>query len=165
MAVRRPRSAFACRIDACLKHNPAHKPVADGLMSEDCHLVGGTAPDRASPARGGSADREIPAASQRSSSRCSDSTSTSSGNWEDDDDRASLVRLCLQRASADPTTTVLIGDTPADVKGARVNGVRVIAIASGSSNESDLRSAGAEVVLPDLTDTERVVRLFGRLLA
>jgi phosphoglycolate phosphatase len=78
---------------------------------------------------------------------------------DDNDTRAELVRLSLQRAKATAGETVLIGDTPADVEAAHDNGVRVIAIASGRSDELILRRAGADVVLPDLGDTELLVKL------
>ncbi|GAA3838404.1 haloacid dehalogenase-like hydrolase [Streptomyces coacervatus] len=78
---------------------------------------------------------------------------------EDDDTRAELVRLSLQRAGATAADSVLIGDTPADVEGAHANGVRVIAVASGRSNESTLQAEGAEAVLSDLRDTEVLVKL------
>ncbi|WP_328766941.1 HAD family hydrolase [Streptomyces sp. NBC_00286] len=78
---------------------------------------------------------------------------------EDDDTRAELVRLSLQRAQATAAEAVLIGDTPADVEGAHANGVRVIAVASGRSDEAALRDTGAEVVLSDLGDAELLVKL------
>ncbi|MET7486737.1 HAD hydrolase-like protein [Streptomyces sp. NPDC005538] len=78
---------------------------------------------------------------------------------EEGDERASLVRLSLQRANESSADAVLIGDTPADVEGAHANGVRVIAVASGRSDEALLRSAGAEVVLSDLHDRELLVKL------
>jgi phosphoglycolate phosphatase len=78
---------------------------------------------------------------------------------EDNDVRAALVRLSLQRADARPEDAVLIGDTPADVEGAHANGVRVIAVASGRSDETALRGTGAEVVLPGLCDTELLTKL------
>ncbi|MDX3523344.1 HAD family hydrolase [Streptomyces scabiei] len=78
---------------------------------------------------------------------------------EDDDVRAELVRISLQRANATATDAMLIGDTPADIEGAHANGVRVIAVATGRSNENVLREAGAEVVLPDLQDAELLVKL------
>lgn len=78
---------------------------------------------------------------------------------EDNENRADLVRVALQRAGTDPASAVLIGDTPADIEGAHANRVRVIAVASGRSDQDILRAAGADAVLPDLTDTALVVQL------
>ncbi|MGW7207596.1 HAD family hydrolase [Streptomyces sp. NPDC054837] len=82
------------------------------------------------------------------------------GAYGDDNDiRAELVKLALRRADTTAEDAVLIGDTPADVEGAHANGVRVIAVASGRSDEAVLRNAGAEVVLSDLRDAELLVKL------
>lgn len=78
---------------------------------------------------------------------------------EDNEVRADLVRLALQRAGTAARDAVLIGDTPADVEAAIATDVPVIAVASGRSEEAALRAAGAEVVLPDLADTALLVKL------
>ncbi|WP_405905670.1 MULTISPECIES: HAD family hydrolase [unclassified Streptomyces] len=78
---------------------------------------------------------------------------------EESDVRADLVRLSLHRANVSPSEAVLIGDTPADVDGAHANGVRVVAVASGRSDEATLRGTGAESVLSDLRDLELLVKL------
>lgn len=78
---------------------------------------------------------------------------------EDDDARAGLVRICLERSGTAPADALLVGDTPADVEGAHANGVRVVAVATGKSDEAGLRAAGADVVLPDLLDANRLVGL------
>jgi phosphoglycolate phosphatase len=54
---------------------------------------------------------------------------------------------------------VLLGDTPNDVRAAITAGAHVIGIATGKSNSDDLTSAGAPVVLADLTDPDRTTRL------
>src|SRR5947209_1378623 len=54
--------------------------------------------------------------------------------------------------------TVLVGDTPRDVTAALTNGVRIIAVATGSYSADDLRAAGAPFVLEDLNDCAAVVR-------
>jgi phosphoglycolate phosphatase-like HAD superfamily hydrolase len=56
-----------------------------------------------------------------------------------------------------PGDTVLVGDTPLDVAAGREGGARVVAVATGTSDERELRTAGADAVLPDLRDTERVL--------
>lgn len=80
----------------------------------------------------------------------------------DDPVRANLVEIARQRASQkyrlpfNETSTVLIGDTPSDIKTARQGGARIIAVASGQSDVAELRAAGAEIVLSDLADTARL---------
>lgn len=78
-------------------------------------------------------------------------------------ERPPLVGLAQKRAEAKfgerftEHSTVLIGDTPNDVVAGHQGGARVVAVATGSSDETALRAAGAELVLPDLTETEAVV--------
>ena len=75
----------------------------------------------------------------------------------DSDTRSDLVDIARQRAtqrtgiSFGPDTTVLIGDTPADVTAALDGDARIIAVASGSFSADDLAAAGARSVLADLT--------------
>ena len=56
------------------------------------------------------------------------------------------------------TATVLVGDTPLDVAAARVTGARAVAVATGGTSAEKLAESGADVVLPDLTDTSAVLR-------
>lgn len=84
---------------------------------------------------------------------------------DDHADRAELVAIARKRATQQldtqfsPDDTVLIGDTPRDVAASLTAGVQVIAVASGKSSVKDLRAAGAEMVLADLTDTDELVQL------
>jgi phosphoglycolate phosphatase len=55
-------------------------------------------------------------------------------------------------------STVYIGDSTRDVEAARVGGARSVAVATGRSTEADLHAAGADIVLPDLTDVTAVIR-------
>jgi phosphoglycolate phosphatase len=83
--------------------------------------------------------------------------------------RSELVHLARRRAAqaygADfgGTATVLIGDTPLDVRAALATGARAIAVATGQFSMADLAAsaegaaAGTVVVLPDLSDTAAVV--------
>ena len=59
--------------------------------------------------------------------------------------------------------TVYIADSGRDVEAARIGGARSVAVASGRSTAGELRDAGADVVLDDLTDTEAVVRAVDHL--
>jgi phosphoglycolate phosphatase len=77
--------------------------------------------------------------------------------------RAELVPVARQEAQATygadfgGAATVLVGDTPLDVEAALATGARAVAVATGSFGAADLLAAGAHVVLPDLTDTPRVL--------
>lgn len=79
-------------------------------------------------------------------------------------ERPPLVGLARERASRkygdpfDAAHTVVIGDTPHDVRAGHHGGARVVAVSTGASDEAALRAAGAELVLADLRDTDRVVR-------
>ena len=77
--------------------------------------------------------------------------------------RAELVPVARQAAGAaygadfGGRSTVLVGDTPLDVAAALATGARAVGVATGSFAAADLAAAGAHVVLPDLTDTARVL--------
>jgi phosphoglycolate phosphatase len=77
--------------------------------------------------------------------------------------RAELVAVARREASRvyggdfSGSSTVLVGDTPLDVEAALATGARAVAVATGSYPAADLAAAGAHVVLPDLTDTARVL--------
>jgi phosphoglycolate phosphatase-like HAD superfamily hydrolase len=53
--------------------------------------------------------------------------------------------------------TVLVGDTPFDIGAAVVTGARAVGVATGGFSVAELARAGADAVLPDLTDTDRVL--------
>jgi phosphoglycolate phosphatase-like HAD superfamily hydrolase len=77
--------------------------------------------------------------------------------------RAELVAVARRAAGraygADfsGSSTILVGDTPLDVEAALATGARAVGVATGSYSAAELTAAGAEVVLPDLTDTARVL--------
>lgn len=82
--------------------------------------------------------------------------------WEHAE-RARLVpvaRLAAgQRHDADFSgrATVLVGDTPLDVRAALATDAAAVAVATGSYTADDLWEAGAHAVLADLSDTATVV--------
>lgn len=57
--------------------------------------------------------------------------------------------------------TVIIGDTLRDVGTARAAGARAIAVATGTVSAAELAAAGADIVLPDLADTDAVLKAIG----
>jgi phosphoglycolate phosphatase len=83
----------------------------------------------------------------------------------DDDIRANLVGFARRRAEEQlgqrfgTDRIVLIGDTPNDVHAALTNGVRMVAVATGSDTRDDLLSAGAAIVLDDLADTDALTSI------
>jgi phosphoglycolate phosphatase len=92
---------------------------------------------------------------------------------DDAPDRNGLLPKALARVRAcggpdlPPSHSIIIGDTPLDIACAQAGGARSIAVATGSHSILELRAAGADVVLEDLSDTARVVALltsttFGR---
>ena len=85
--------------------------------------------------------------------------------------KGTLLRVAKERASSKhgvsfgDDATVYIADSPRDVDAARIGGARSLAVASGRATAAELRDAGADAVLPDLTDTAGLIALIGRLTA
>lgn len=83
--------------------------------------------------------------------------------------KATLLQVAQNRAAArygapfTAATTVLIGDSPRDVQAARIGGAAMIAVASGRATAAELAEAGADIVLPDLTNPAEVVAAVARL--
>jgi phosphoglycolate phosphatase-like HAD superfamily hydrolase len=66
-----------------------------------------------------------------------------------------LVRLAIRRARKENWISraghiSLIGDHPNDVRAARANGIRAIAVATGLVPIEELRTHSPDVLLPDL---------------
>jgi phosphoglycolate phosphatase len=88
------------------------------------------------------------------------------GAFSDDAaDRNALVPIARQRAETYDVPreaidrAIVIGDTPHDIACAHVAGATCIAVATGGHTMEELRAAGADVVLADLSDTEKVLKL------
>jgi phosphoglycolate phosphatase-like HAD superfamily hydrolase len=85
--------------------------------------------------------------------------------------RGSLLLLVKSQAAAkygSPVTdksVVYIADTIRDVEAAATGGARCIAVATGRAMVPELREAGADLVLPDLSDTNQVIAAIDRLTA
>lgn len=65
--------------------------------------------------------------------------------------------LDLRGTAFDPADIVLVGDTPLDVAAALEGGARAVGVATGPYDTGELRHAGADAVLEDLSDLERVL--------
>jgi phosphoglycolate phosphatase len=88
------------------------------------------------------------------------------GAFSDDHfDRNELVPIAKSRAetydipAAAIERVIVIGDTPHDIECARVAGATSIAVATGGFTMTQLKDAGADEVLRDLSDTQHVVSL------
>lgn len=82
----------------------------------------------------------------------------------DDAHRPALVAVAQRRAgdryagSFHKGNTVIVGDSLEDVRTGLEGGARVVAVASGTTPADRLAEAGADVVLPDLTDSGRLIQ-------
>ena len=82
------------------------------------------------------------------------------GFGSDAEVRSDLVRVAQDKAAAkygreyDAESTILIGDTPLDVKAAQDGGAKVIAVATGVHDLDELRAAGPDAALRDLSDLD-----------
>ncbi|MCP2335266.1 HAD family hydrolase [Actinomadura rupiterrae] len=78
--------------------------------------------------------------------------------------KAALLEVARSRAGERHSAvygekqTVYIADHPRDVQAAHIARSPIIAVATGSATVAELRAAGADAVLSDLTDTDAVVR-------
>ena len=83
--------------------------------------------------------------------------------------RGSLLLMSRGRASEKygaaitEDMAVYIADTVRDIEAASVGGARSIAVATGRSTIAELRDAGADLVLADLSDTDQVTMAIDRL--
>lgn len=83
------------------------------------------------------------------------------GFGSDDTVRSKLVDAARRKVlkkhgiAFDQSSTILIGDTPLDVKAAHDGGAKIIAVATGVHSTSQLSEAGADVTLDSLADLDR----------
>ena len=89
---------------------------------------------------------------------------------DDSHDRRDLPAVALRRLSRRlgvrllPSQLIVIGDTPNDIACARHFGARAVGVGTGRVNSVEtLRPHKPDVLLPDLSDTEAVMRAFDSL--
>lgn len=63
----------------------------------------------------------------------------------------------LRSRPADPAQVTVIGDTPHDVRCAKVNGCRCLAVATGRFSVDELNAAGADLAVEDLSSTRGIL--------
>lgn len=87
------------------------------------------------------------------------------GFGDDHEKRSQVFRSAIEAArkhygwAAGARSTWVIGDTVQDVMAAREVGARSIAVATGPVSGKDLAGSGADLILPDLSDTRRVLSI------
>lgn len=90
------------------------------------------------------------------------------GFGSDAENRTEVVRTAVRRAERKlgrpvcPESVFVIGDTPRDILHAHEAGVRSVAVATGRASLEELASFGPDHLVPDLTDTDRLLRIFRR---
>ncbi|HDH50759.1 MAG TPA: HAD family hydrolase [Nitrospirae bacterium] len=86
----------------------------------------------------------------------------------DHEDRDMLLPIAIEKFSKRgftfaPEDCVVIGDTPRDVKCAKVHGARCIAVATGPYSKDDLLATDADVVFDSLRDVDRCMEFINRV--
>ena len=82
--------------------------------------------------------------------------------------RADLVEVALERwgvmtgIAPRSNRVIVIGDTPGDVECAKAHGCRSLAVTTGKYARGALEAAGADLVLEDLSETQRVTEFLLR---
>ncbi len=79
-------------------------------------------------------------------------------------DRSAIARIAVTRAPAGTAVRLMIGDTPLDVQAAKANGLKAVAVATGWVSAEELAAAGADLVLPDFSNTDACLALLESLL-
>jgi phosphoglycolate phosphatase-like HAD superfamily hydrolase len=85
----------------------------------------------------------------------------------DHEERDELPAIALSRARQtwgvdfDPREVVVVGDTPRDVACGQREGLRTLAVATGTYDAEALKAAGADQVVEDFRDTDAMVSLLG----
>lgn len=79
-------------------------------------------------------------------------------------DRTAIARIAMTRVPADATVRLMIGDTHLDVLAAKANGLKAVAVATGWVPAEELAAAGADLVLPDFSNTDACIAQLENLL-
>ena len=87
----------------------------------------------------------------------------------DDENRNGLVQVAIRKYSEkfgvplQSSECVIIGDTPRDVECAQVNGSPCLAVATGRYDFETLNKNGADLVLPNLSHTAKIIQWLNSL--
>ena len=84
----------------------------------------------------------------------------------DNEDRNTLLPIAVKRFeeilrdSIEINKCIIVGDTPRDVECAHIFGAQCIGVATGPYSYQDLKNAGADLVIQDLSNHELFFRFF-----
>lgn len=76
--------------------------------------------------------------------------------------RDELARIARRRAGSAAGASIVIGDTPKDIRCARAIGAKAVAVATGRFSAAELSAHQPDMVLEDLSDAEAVLGALGR---
>ena len=77
---------------------------------------------------------------------------TSSGDVERTKPAPDLVQAALDKAGAEPSDSVMLGDTPWDCRAAARAGVATVTLMTGGFSEQELREAGAAAAFESIPE-------------
>ncbi|GGL21425.1 haloacid dehalogenase [Mangrovihabitans endophyticus] len=89
---------------------------------------------------------------------------------DDESDRPRLVAIAQKRAETKygapfgRENTIIIGDSTHDIATGKTGGASTLGVATGSDGIDALRAAGADAVVPDLTDAAEIHKLLRSLI-
>lgn len=84
------------------------------------------------------------------------------GFGSDSENRTVILKKAIERAKNLSDNTIhplVIGDTPRDIYAAHSIGIPIIAVATSKYTEDDLKRAGADFIVPDLSDTKKILEI------
>jgi phosphoglycolate phosphatase-like HAD superfamily hydrolase len=82
----------------------------------------------------------------------------------DDEDRDKLLPIAINKFARkglefSPEDCIVVGDTPRDVRCAKIHGACCIAVATGPYSKENLLATDADLVLDSLEDTEKYMKI------
>lgn len=81
----------------------------------------------------------------------------------DDEDRDKLLPIAIKKFAKKgleflPENCIVVGDTPRDVRCAKIHGARCIAVATGPYSKGNLLATDADIVLDSLEETDKFMK-------
>lgn len=73
------------------------------------------------------------------------------------DDKAEIIAVALKTLGANPAQAVMVGDRRQDIVGAKKKGLLSVGIRIGFAKEGELEQAGADHIVPDFYELEKLL--------